>query len=314
MRIAPLVLASLTLVLLAGCPTDNPTDPNATPTLSVMLDAPDTADAGDVITLTARVNGATDAAALQYQWYQTFGRVVSPDDANSPDFVFNAPALRSDQELRFRVDVTDAAGRLVSANAAVLVAKRVIETTDPNDANQPTFEPGEKPRVRVKTSLGDIIVELEPDIAPISVANFLRYVDDEFYDGTIFHRVIPDFVVQGGGFLPGLEQKETRDPIVLEDGKNFANDRGTIAMARTGEPDSGTSQFYFNLVDNDSLNRTTDRRGYAVFGRITDGIEVIDDIAAVPTGTQESFQDVPLEDVLIESIRRIDPNDPNAPA
>jgi cyclophilin family peptidyl-prolyl cis-trans isomerase len=161
------------------------------------------------------------------------------------------------------------------------------------------------PVVEIDTSLGKIKVELDPDKAPVTVKNFLSYVDDKFYDGTIFHRVIgrgSPKMVQGGGMEPGGKQKETKAPIKLESGNGLSNKRGTIAMARTGIPDSATAQFYINHQDNLYLDRAPGNDGYAVFGKVTDGMDVVDKIAAVKTGAR----DVPTTDVVIKSIRRVE--------
>jgi peptidyl-prolyl cis-trans isomerase A (cyclophilin A) len=154
------------------------------------------------------------------------------------------------------------------------------------------------PQVKFQTSLGDFTVEVYPDKAPKTVENFLQYVKDKFYDGTIFHRVIGNFMVQGGGFSPNMQQKSTRDPIALEAKNGLKNDRGTIAMARTSNPNSATAQFFVNVVDNNGLNAPSpDGYGYAVFGKVTAGMDTIDKIRAVPTGRQ----DVPTTAVLINS-------------
>jgi cyclophilin family peptidyl-prolyl cis-trans isomerase len=159
------------------------------------------------------------------------------------------------------------------------------------------------PRVIMDTSLGKVTIELYADKAPISVKNFLQYVDDKHYDGTIFHRIIADFMVQGGGFEAGMKQKKTRDPIKNEATNGLSNERGTIAMARTNIPDSATSQFYINVVDNKALDRANskDGVGYAVFGKVLEGMDVIDKIRRVETGKG----DVPNSDVVIRSIRRV---------
>jgi cyclophilin family peptidyl-prolyl cis-trans isomerase len=160
------------------------------------------------------------------------------------------------------------------------------------------------PVVVMETSLGTIKIELYPDKAPDTVKNFLGYVDDKFYDGTLFHRVAKNPpVIQGGGFTAGLKEKPTKDPIKNEAANGLSNKRYTIAMARTEEPDSATSQFYINLKDNDFLdNKPNDRRrvGYCVFGKVIDGKDVVDKIAAVETGRR----DVPVKDVAIKSVRR----------
>ncbi len=168
----------------------------------------------------------------------------------------------------------------------------------------PSFAQDAKtPRVVMETNYGRITIELYADKAPITVKNFLQYVDDKHYDGTIFHRVIADFMIQGGGFEPGMKEKKTRDPIKNEAGNGLKNERGTIAMARTPDPDSATSQFFINTVDNKKLDRanTKDNVGYAVFGRVIDGMDVVDAIRRVKT---EEVGDVPVKDVIIRSVRR----------
>jgi peptidyl-prolyl cis-trans isomerase A (cyclophilin A) len=160
--------------------------------------------------------------------------------------------------------------------------------------------------VRVTTTLGDFVIELYPEDAPTTVDNFLEYVDDGFYDGTVFHRVIADFVVQGGGLTPDLIEKETRPPIMNESFNGLTNTRASVAMARTGDPDSATVQFFVNLKDNLDLDATSTVPGYAVFGRVIEGMDVVDSIAAVPTEQREGLADVPVEDVVIENIQRTD--------
>lgn len=156
--------------------------------------------------------------------------------------------------------------------------------------------------VQFKTTLGSFTVELDPARAPLSVANFLQYVQDKHYEGTIFHRVVGGFVVQGGGFLPDGQEKPTRPGVPNESGNGLSNRRGTVAMARTGTPHSGNAQFYVNLNDNIALDPGMSRWGYAVFGRVVQGMDVIDAIARVPTGSRATFQDeTPLEPVVIES-------------
>ncbi len=164
-----------------------------------------------------------------------------------------------------------------------------------------------QPRVRLQTSLGDIVVELDPAKAPKTVANFLRYVREGFYDGTMFHRVIPTFMIQGGGFTPEYEQKATHEPIRNEADNGLKNVRGSIAMARTGDPHSATAQFFINVVDNDFLNyRAPSVRGwgYAVFGKVIEGMDVVDRIKAVRTGPGGLFgRDVPQTPIVIEHAR-----------
>ena len=156
------------------------------------------------------------------------------------------------------------------------------------------------PVVVMETSLGTIKIELDEQKAPITVKNFLSYVDDKFYDGTIFHRVIRDFMVQGGGFEPGLKQKRTKAPIKNESGNGLSNARGSIAMARTNDLNSATAQFFINVVDNSRL----DPARYCVFGKVIDGMDVVDKIRDVSTTRKADFADVPQEDVVIKSTRR----------
>lgn len=166
--------------------------------------------------------------------------------------------------------------------------------------------PAEPQRVLMQTNKGAITLELDADKAPKSVENFLAYVDAGHYDGTIFHRVISGFMIQGGGFAPDMEKKDTRAPIENEARNGLRNVRGSIAMARTSDPHSATAQFYINHKDNDNLDYPSfDGWGYAVFGRVVDGMPVVDAIAAVPTGSKAGHRDVPREPVLIESVRRL---------
>jgi len=165
------------------------------------------------------------------------------------------------------------------------------------------------PRVLLKTSKGDITVELFQDKAPISVKNFLSYVDDKFYDGTIFHRVIKGFMVQGGGMTPDMHEKTAKAPIKNEAANGLKNARGTLAMARTSDIDSATCQFFINLVDNvflDHQQGSPDRFGYAVFGQVVAGMDVVDAIAAAPTGTKGMHGDVPREPITIVSVTRVE--------
>jgi len=158
--------------------------------------------------------------------------------------------------------------------------------------------------LKFKTSAGDFTVELFTKESPESTANFLKYVDDGHYDGTIFHRVIPGFMIQGGGFASGLEQKDTRPPIRNEATNGMENLRGTLAMARTNDIHSATAQFFINLVDNDFLNHQPGNYGYAVFGRVTSGMEVVDAIAGVPTTRRRGHGDVPVDEVVVHSVKR----------
>ena len=159
--------------------------------------------------------------------------------------------------------------------------------------------------IRFETTLGDFTIELLEKDAPLSVANFLRYIDDGFFDGTIFHRIVPGFVIQGGGLTADFQPKKTRAPIVNEAANGLKNERGTLSMARTNDINSATSQFFVNLKDNDFLDHSRGNFGYAVFAPVTDGMDVIDKIAAVETGRRRGFDDVPVDAVIMKSVRRI---------
>ena len=161
--------------------------------------------------------------------------------------------------------------------------------------------------IRFETSHGGFTVELFPKEAPVTVENFLKYVDDGFFDGTIFHRIVPGFVIQGGGLTADFANKKTRAPISNEARNGLKNTRGSLSMARTSDINSATSQFFVNLKDNGFLDHGPRDFGYAVFGRVTDGMEVIDKIARLGTGTRQGYQDAPLEDVVIVSARRLEP-------
>ena len=158
-------------------------------------------------------------------------------------------------------------------------------------------------RVKMQTSLGDFVIELDESKAPETVKNSLQYAADGFYDNTVFHRVIDGFMIQGGGFEPGMKQKPTRAPVQNEAGNGLRNDTYTVAMARTSDPHSATAQFFVNVTDNDFLNyraATTDAYGYCVFGKVVEGTETIDKIKGVRTGSRGFHQDVPAEDVVIK--------------
>jgi peptidyl-prolyl cis-trans isomerase B (cyclophilin B) len=169
--------------------------------------------------------------------------------------------------------------------------------------NPPT---GEKPvTVRMQTNMGTIVLELDSEKAPATVENFVDYAKSGYYDGTVFHRVIPGFMIQGGGFEPGMNQKPTRASIKNEADNGLANDSGTIAMARTSDPNSATSQFFINAKDNDFLNYTSSNPqgwGYCVFGKVVEGMDVVQKIEKVATGSKGMHQDVPTEDVVIEKV------------
>jgi len=234
--------------------------------------------------------------SLTYRWRRISGAVVGLIDADAMKATFVAPAYDVDgtNKLLFELTVRDTEDRAMTDRTQVSIKNPYISDT----------------QVIIDTTLGSITVELDPDKAPLTVANFLQYVDDGFYDGTLFHRVIAEFVIQGGGYLPDMVEKETRDPIKNEADNGLSNLRGTIAMARLSAPDSATSQFFVNLVDNtadgDGMSDLdpggVSPDGYAVFGKVIKGMDVVDAIAAVETDSN----DAPVEDVIINSIKRVD--------
>jgi cyclophilin family peptidyl-prolyl cis-trans isomerase len=160
--------------------------------------------------------------------------------------------------------------------------------------------------IRFQTSLGDFTIEFFEKEAPLSVANFKSYVDDGYFDGTIFHRIVPGFVIQGGGFTEDMAQKKTKAPVKNEADNGLKNTRGTLSMARTNDINSATSQFFVNLKDNDFLDNSRGNFGYAVFAKVTEGMDVIDKIAAVATGRKKGFDDVPVEAVTMTSVRPLE--------
>lgn len=186
-------------------------------------------------------------------------------------------------------------------------SQSAAQAADPgadSKASPPGAPAGGKTLVILTTSLGEITVEVDAAKAPITAANFLSYVDSGAFDGTIFHRVIPGFMIQGGGFTPDMQQKPTKAPIPLETKGGLENARGSLAMARTNDPNSATAQFFINLTANDFLNAKPGTPGYAVFGKVVSGMDVVDKIAAVPTGTKGMHRDVPLQPVTIVSAKR----------
>ncbi len=190
--------------------------------------------------------------------------------------------------------------KLIISLAALLLT---VAVTGANAVTLPVA--AHDPIVQMVTSLGTVELELFPDKAPVTVKNFLDYVNSGFYNGTIFHRVIPGFMIQGGGFEPGMRQKPTRAPIPNEAGNGLRNTVGTIAMARTSDPNSATAQFFINTADNPFLDHRDDSTqgwGYAVFGKVIKGMNVVSKIEAVPTGTRGSFANVPLRDVVIRKM------------
>jgi len=191
--------------------------------------------------------------------------------------------------------------------ALMLAATSVAaQESEPSSESQSEPKATENPTVILHTNLGAITVELFEEEAPKSTANFLQYARDGHYDGTIFHRVIDNFMIQGGGFDTGFEQKPTRDPIENEADNGLKNERGTLAMARTNDPHSATSQFFINVSDNDFLNHRNKASGqtwgYAVFGRVVDGMDVVETIRSVETTSRGMHRDVPAEQVVIERV------------
>ena len=185
---------------------------------------------------------------------------------------------------------------------ALAAAPADAQEADPSDEASDEA-PASSPRVVMETSMGSIVLELDAEKAPLSVENFLAYAREGYYDGTIFHRVIDGFMIQGGGFTPDMEKKGTRAPIRNEATNGLSNARGTIAMARTGDPHSATSQFFINTVENGSRLDPGPHDGYAVFGRVVEGMDVVDAIVKTPTGRRGMFQDVPTETVTIKAVR-----------
>jgi cyclophilin family peptidyl-prolyl cis-trans isomerase len=184
---------------------------------------------------------------------------------------------------------------------AVFLAFGCEENNKPAEVNKIVKE---RTMVTLETTKGSIVVEVNETAAPVTSANFLRYVQEGFYDGTVFHRVIPDFMIQGGGFTTDMKQKQTHEPIVNEAKNMLKNTRGTLAMARTNDPDSATAQFFINVVDNAYLDYAGPQKpGYAVFAEVVDGMDVVDTIAQVKTATKQGHQDVPVEPVIIKSAK-----------
>lgn len=298
MRLSIRLIGLLVAGVAAGCVPATSPPPTAMPVVS----APESATARAEVQLVGGVSEPIDG--LTYRWYQTAGRMVDLADADQPVARFIAPSLTKAQTLGFRLDVRDSSGRLTSIAVSVLIeADPNAEDTAGSGGTDGDDDPF--PRVRLSTSMGDIVLELNRTRAPITVGNFLRYLDDGHYTNTIFHRVISEFVVQGGGYDRELDERPTRPPIKNEADNGLKNDRGTVAMARTNEPDSATSQFYINLKDNDDLNYTGVNAGYAVFGVVVEGMAVVDAIAEVETETRDGFSDIPVDDVLIIRAERV---------
>lgn len=258
---------------------------------------------GSLVTLDG---SASTGSGLSFSWSQVFGDpkvALSGADMSRPTFTAPSFELGSSNELRFELSVRDDQDRSSRDTVTVSIRESGTSTGENNEG----AETGKKPRVRFVTTMGEFVIELEPNLAPKTVSNFLRYVRDDFYVGLIFHRVISDFVVQGGGFTPLMQQVETRDPIPLESDNGLLNVRGSVGMARQAAADSATSQFFVNLKDNTDLDYTETNDGFGVFGRVVEGMDVIDAIAGVRTSNRgfppNLFPDVPVVDVIIEDAR-----------
>ena len=252
------------------------------------------ADVSEAELVDLKLSGSDSSGlSLKYRWQQTAGADVTIVDPNLEEIEFETPEFVSDGDntLGFRLTVRDEQGRTNS------------------DDVQVTVTAVSQPRVQMGTSLGDIVIELNETLAPLHTANFLQYVDGDFYPGTIFHRVVngPDFyVVQGGGFDVDLEQKDPNDPVRLEADNGLLNVAGTIAAARTSDPNSATSQFYFNPKDNTAFDPENNPPGYTVFGRVIRGFDVVLNILEVDTSTQSGFENVPVTPVTIDAVERVD--------
>ena len=250
---------------------------------------------GEVVTLDG---SKSTGRGLTFHWREVSGPAITLDtpDAAQTSFTAQFDPNNTDPAV-IELLISDVGGNQVTDRVQVKIGDPSLSDTN----------------VEMVTSKGTITLALDRTAAPVTVGNFLWYIDDKFYDNTIFHRVIPDFVIQGGGYDPDLAPKQTRDPIINEADNGLSNIRGTIAMARASDPDSATSQFFINVKNNvkdgdgqsnlDPGGVTTD--GYAVFGHVTAGLDVVDAIDAVTTGTEKGFQDVPLVDVLVTSVRRL---------
>lgn len=200
-----------------------------------------------------------------------------------------------------KVETLGLLGRLLVIPVGITV---LVSVTGDAAAADAKGKKGDRPVVVFSMPEGDITIELYPEKAPITVRNFLNYVDSGFYDGTIFHRVIPGFVIQGGGYTETLQQKPTEPPIKNEADNGLKNERGTLSMARTSDINSATSQFFINLKDNDFLDHGSRDFGYAVFGKVIDGMDVVDKIAAAPTTQRGPFQDTPIRPLVTDKAQR----------
>ena len=319
MRLALLSVAvPLALLVSGGCPLEPPAETPDPARMTPEATAATAAEVGETVGLTARLADGVDTASVTFRWFQTYGRLVEILNSDTANASFVAPSLPAEQTLRFRVDVTASGGTIFDNPPSDTVAVTVALDPDyglDESVEEESDEDDPYPQVRLVTSMGSITVELDRENAPLTVSNFLRYVDDGFYDGTIFHRVIADFVIQGGGYDEDLELLDTRPPILSEADNGLSNVRGTIGMAYSpdGGPDSGASQFFINVMDNlhlDYDNPNTDAvddgNKNTVFGEVIYGMDVVDEIAEVETGTQDGMSDVPVENVFLRRVERIE--------
>ena len=294
-------------VVAGGCPS-TPTDSTSPDTMTLRTTAPQEAEKGETVPLKVELPDDVDLTALVIRWFQTFGRTVTITDADQVEASFEAPSLEAGQVLTFRVDVETAAGKIFSKSVSITI------NADPDyvapDDHGTDDDSDLYPVVTLDTTMGTIKIELDRKNAKLTTNNFLRYVKDGFYDGTIFHRVIAEFVIQGGGYDEDLVKKTTRPSILGQSNNGLSNVRGTISMAHlSGDPDSGTSQFFINLVDNLNLdydNPDTDEPAdgdkHTVFGKVIEGMDVVDAISEVETESKNSLSDVPVDNVVINKI------------
>jgi cyclophilin family peptidyl-prolyl cis-trans isomerase len=251
---------------------------------------------------TVTLDGSGSAGlGLRYSWREISGPSVSLSATDAPRTTFSVPQYEPNgtNTLEFELTVTDGSNRAVTDRVRVTV-------------RNPSGGSATGPRVRVATTMGDFVIEVNPDKAPLTVKNFLAYVDQGFYAGTLIHRVMPGFVIQGGGYLPGLTEKTPGNPIFNESDNGLKNVRGSVAMARTGDdPNSARSQFFVNLADNAFLDYKPGEPGYAVFGQVVEGMDVVDQIAGVglklnPNDSSGQEVSLPVKDIVIQSITRVE--------
>jgi|GEM_PF-393835 len=302
-----LTVLSMMFVIVGGCPQNNPGSGTGDETMTLRTTAPETAVQGETVTLNVRLPDGVDATQLLIRWRQTLGRAVEITNSDSLNASFIAPSLSLNQTLHFRVDVQTASGAVFSETVTIKIEEDPDYKSPSSGSDDET-----QPVVRILTSKGTITVKLYTNEAPLTVNNFLRYVDDGFYEDVIFHRVIADFMIQGGGYDTELVKKETRPSILDESEDGRSNIRGTISMAHQADPDTGMSQFFINVknnthldYDNPSTSEPDDGNKHTVFGEVTDGMDVVDEISEVETESRGGMSDVPVENVVIRRIERI---------